>query len=196
MNSINLARDYVKTELSQSDLINNFDCGDQDLNKFFNRDAILFQNERLCKTLFYRHKQNKHIICALSLSADSVKTFLLSNNRRRKVKALLPYEKSLQSYPAMLIGRLGVSADFSGQGIGSQLIDIIKEFCYDNFEHYVRFLIVEAYNKPEVLRYYEKNNFKFLFLTEEDERQNLKKSKSNDETLNSRQMFFDLIRYK
>ena len=50
--------------------------------------------------------------------------------------------------------------------------------------------------KPEVLNYYEKNDFKFLFLTEEDERQNLKKSIVGDESLNSRQMFFDLKRYE
>ena len=96
----------------------------------------------------------------------------------------------------MLIGRLGVSSDFGGQGIGSQLMGIIKEFCFDKFKHYVRFLTVDAYNKPEVLKYYEKNDFKLLFLTEEDERQNLKKSINNDEPLHSRQMFFDLKRYE
>ena len=196
MNIIDLTKDCVQIELSQSDLITNFDCGDLDLNNFFNKDAIHYQNERLGKTFFYRQKQTRAVVCAFSLSADSVKTFLLTNNRRRKVRELLPNEKSLQSYPAMLIGRLGVSADFGGQGIGSQLIEIIKEFCYYNFEHYVRFLTVDAYNKPEVLNYYEKNDFKFLFLNEEDERQNLKKSINSNEPLNSRQMFFDLKRYE
>jgi len=112
------------------------------------------------------------------------------------VRELLPHEKSLQSYPAMLIGRLGVSTEFGGQGIGTKLMKIIKEFCYYNFEHYARFLTVDAYNKSEVLNYYEKNDFKLLFLTEDDERQNLKKSMNSDEPLNSRQMFFDLKRYE
>jgi len=112
------------------------------------------------------------------------------------VRELLPHEKSLQSYPAMLIGRLGISIEFSGQGAGSKLMKVIKEFCYYNFEHYVRFLTVDAYNKPAVLKYYEKNEFKFLFLSEEDERQNLKKNINSDEPLNSRQMFFDLKRYE
>ena len=196
MNIIDLTKDCEQIELSPSNLITNFDCGDQDLNGFFNRDAILYQNERLGKTFFHRHKETGKIICAFSLSADSVKTFLLTNNRRRKVKELLPREKSLQSYPAMLIGRLGVSTEFVGQSVGTQLMKIIKEFCFDKFKHYVRFLTVDAYNKPEVLNYYEKNDFKFLFLTEEDERQNLKKSINNDEQLNSRQMFFDLKRYE
>ena len=196
MNDIDLTKECEQIELSYSDLITNFDCGDQDLNDFFNRDSILYQNERLGKTFYLRHKQSQKVVCAFSLSADSVKTFLLTNNRRRKVKELLPHEKSLQSYPAMLIGRLGVSTEFSRQGIGSKLMKVIKEFCYYNFEHYVRFLTVDAYNKPEVLKYYEKNDFKLLFLTEEDERQNLKKSINNDEPLHSRQMFFDLKRYE
>ena len=193
---INLIDDCEKMEISHSDLIYNFDCGDQDLNDFFNRDALLYQNERLGKTFYLRHKQMQKIVCAFSLSADSVKTFLLTNNRRRKVRELLPHEKSLQSYPAMLIGRLGVSTEFGGQGVGSQLLNFIKEFCFDKFNHYVRFLTVDAYNKPEVLGYYEKNDFKFLFSTEEDERQNLKKSINNDEPLNTRQLFFDLKRYE
>jgi GNAT superfamily N-acetyltransferase len=193
---MDLTKDCEQIELSQTDLINDFDCGDKDLNDFFNREAILYQNERLGKTFYLRRKHTKEIVCAFSLSADSVKTFLLTNNRRRKVKELLPHEKSLQSYPAMLIGRLAVSTGFSGQGVGSQLMEIIKAFCYYNFEHYVRFLTIDAYNKPEVLNFYEKNNFKFLFLTEEDERQNLKKSMNSDEPLHSRQMFLDLKRYE
>jgi len=196
MNKIDLIKDCEQIELSHSDLIYNFDCGDQDLNDFFNRDALFYQKERLGKTFYFRHIQTQEIVCAFSLSADSVKTFLLTNNRRRKVRELLPHEKSLQSYPAMLIGRLGVSIESSGQGVGSKLMKVIKELCYYNFEHYVRFLTVDAYNKPKVLKYYEKNDFKFLFLSEEDERQNLKKNINSDEPLNSRQMFFDLKRYE
>jgi len=196
MFSMNLEFDCEAFELSADNLITDFDCGDEDLNGFFNADAILYQNERLGKTFFHRHKQTGKIVCAFSLSADSVKTFLLTNNRRRKVRELLPHEKSLQSYPAMLIGRLGVSTEFGGQGVGTQLMKIIKDFCYYNFEHYVRFLTVDAYNKSEVLNFYAKNDFELLFLTEEDERQNLKRSLNSDEPLNSRQMFFDLKRYE
>jgi len=108
MNGVDLTKDCERIELSQTDLIYNFDCGDQDLNDFFNSEALLYQKERLSKTFYFRHKQTQKIVCAFSLSADSVKTFLLTNNRRRKVKEMLPHEKSLQSYPAMLIGRLGV----------------------------------------------------------------------------------------
>jgi GNAT superfamily N-acetyltransferase len=193
---IDLVNECERMEISHSDLICNFDCGDHDLNEFFNRDALLYQDERLGKTFFLRHKKTKKVVCAFSLSADSIKTFLLTNNRRKKVRELIPHEKALQSYPAMLIGRLGVSTEFVRQGIGSQLLEFIKEFCFDKFKHYARFLTVDAYNTPEVLSYYEKNDFKFLFLNEEDERQNLKKNLFSDEPLYTRQMFFDLKRYE
>ena len=32
----------------------------------------------------------------------------------------------MQTYPALLIGRLGVSAEYAGQGVGSQLMAYIK----------------------------------------------------------------------
>ena len=193
---MNLRTDCELLELFPDNLITDFDCGDKDLNDFFNHDAILYQNERLGKTFYYRHNQTKKAICAFSLSSDSIKTVLLPNNRRKKVKKSLPHEKSLQSYPAILIGRLGVSTEFGGQGLGSQLMEIIKEYCYNKFQYYARFLTVDAYNQSEVLNYYVKNDFLLLFSTEEQERENLKKSVPDIISLHTRQMFYDLKRYE
>ena len=53
---IDLVNACERMEISHFDLIDNFDCGDHDLNDFFNRDAILYQDERLGKTFFLRHK--------------------------------------------------------------------------------------------------------------------------------------------
>jgi len=43
MNKIDLTKDCEQKELSQSDLIKDFDCGDQDLNDFFNHFFIIQQ---------------------------------------------------------------------------------------------------------------------------------------------------------
>jgi GNAT superfamily N-acetyltransferase len=193
---IDLRRDCKFIKLTQTNLIINFDCGDSDLNDFFNRDAILFQEQLLGKTFFFRLEEEKRVVAAFSLSADSIKTRLLSSGRREKVKQLIPREKSLQSYPAFLIGRLGVSVEFSGQGVGSQLLEIIMEFSLALYPNLARFLTVDAYNSPGVLNYYQKNDFNFLFTTEEQERENLKKSVAGTEILRTRQMFFDLKRCK
>lgn len=191
-----LRKDCKFIKLTRINLINDFDCGDSDLNDFFNRDAILFQEQLLGKTFFFRLKETEKIVAAFSLSADSIKTRLLPSGRRGKVKQLIPHEKSLQSYPALLIGRLGVSVEFGGQGIGSQLLEVIMELSLELYSNLARFLTVDAYNNPGVLNYYRKNDFDFLFTTEEQECENLKKSVAETEILRTRQMFFDLKRYK
>ena len=183
-------------ELSPEELITDFDCGDCDLNDFFNRDAILFQSQMLGQTYFFRHNETGAIVCAFSLCADSVKTHLLPGSRRKKVKELIPRDKSLQSYPALLIGRLGVSAEFAGQGIGSQLMEHIKYHCINQYSKLARFLVVDAYNNPVVLAFYQRNDFLFVFSTEQQEEENLRKTPGDTALLQTRQMFFDMMRWQ
>ncbi|MDR2233642.1 MAG: GNAT family N-acetyltransferase, partial [Tannerella sp.] len=104
-----------------------------------------------------------------------MKTVLLPGSRVKKIKELIPREKALQSYSALLIGRLGVSTEFAGQGIGSQLMEDIKSYCNLRFPSLARFLMVDAYNNDAVLTYYLKNDFSFVFSTEQQEKDNLKK---------------------
>jgi GNAT superfamily N-acetyltransferase len=192
----NIESDCDFFKLRPENPITEFDCGDSDLNDFFNHDALLFQRERLGQTYYYSLKETDKIVCAFSLSADSLKTVLMPGSRIKKVKELIPREKVLQSYSAILIGRLGVSAEFTGQGIGSQLMESIKFFCNLNFPTMARFLVVDAYNSDAVLSYYLKNDFSFVFSTEQQEKENLKKMVAENEILHTRQMFYDMERWK
>ena len=195
MNLLSLTRDCEFLELLPEIPITDFDCGDSDINDFFNHDALLFQHERLGQTYYFCLKGTKRVVCAFSLSADSLKTALLPGSRIKKVKELIPREKALQSYSALLIGRLGVSVDFSGQGVGSQLLEYIIIYCNNQFPTLARFLVVDAYNKDSVLSYYQKNGFSFVFSSELQEMENLKKKISDDEVLHSRQMYYDMKRF-
>ena len=195
MNLIELETDCDFLKLTPESPITDFDCGDSDLNDFFNRDALLFKQQRLGQTLYYRLKETNKIVCAFSLSADSLKTVLMPGSRIKKIKELIPREKALQSYPALLIGRLGVSIEFAGKGIGSQLLRRIKYYCDLNFPDLVRFLVVDAYNNDAVLAFYQKGDFSFVFSTEQQEKENLRKKVTDNETLNTRQMFFDMERW-
>jgi GNAT superfamily N-acetyltransferase len=190
---MNLQTDCELVPLSDTRLIEEFDCGDDDLNDFFNHDAIKYQQQFLCQTYFFRHKETGKIVCSFSLSAESIKTYLLPGSRRKKIKELIPHEKNLKSYPAILIGRLGVSGGFEGQGIGTQLMEFIKWFCLDQHRNLFRFILVDAYNNPAVLKYYQKNDFNFVFSTEQQERENFK---NNIDTLYTRQMFYDIGQWK
>ena len=175
-------------------VIDDFDCGNADLNDFFNNDALAYASQMLSRTYFFRHKSSGAVVCAFSVSASSIKTADLPGSRRKKVKEHIPREKSFKSYPAMLIGRLGVAAEFSGQGAGSQLIDIVKYYCLNQFPDFVRFLLVDAYNEPAVINFYLKNDFKEVFSSPEQEKETYKQPPS--ETLQTRYLFYDMIQWR
>jgi len=191
---IDLRLDCDRFVLSEEHLITAFDCGDEDLNEFFNRDALQYKHQMLSRTYFFRHKSNGKTVCAFSFSASSIKTADLPGSRRKKVKELVPREKTLKSYPGILIGRMGIAKGFSGQGIGSQLIDFIKDICIIQFPDVVRYLLVDAYNNPAVTNFYTKNNFASVFSTEEQEKEAYQQSET--ETLQTRYMFYDMIQWR
>ena len=79
------------------------------------------------------------------------------------------------------------------------MIRFIKEWFVDeDNKSGCRLAIVDAKNNPNVLSFYEKNNFKFLFKTEADEysymhmRENAKDN-TQFEALGTRLMYCDLL---
>ena len=180
--------------LSEEHIISGFDCGNADLNDFFNRDALQYKRQMLSETCFFRQKGSGSVVCAFSFSASSIKTSDLPGSRRKKVKELVPREKSLKSYPGILIGRLGVATEFNGQGIGTQLMVFIKDFCLSNFPNFVRYLLVDAYNEPAVIRFYQESYFALVFSTEEQEKETYRQSAS--EPLLTRYMFYDMMQLR
>ena len=191
---IDLTTDCTLFTVSEKELVLDFDCGDDELNDFFINKALPFKEQLFAMTCFFRHDESGKIVCAFSISPNALKAKDLPNNRQKKVKQLVPREKTLQSYPAFLVGRLGVSQDFDRQGIGSQLMDYIKGFCLDKYPDFCRFLVVDAYNSPSILSFYQKNFFSTVFSTEEQEREAYKIK--SDENLQTRYMFYDMIRWR
>jgi len=191
---IELGIDCELVILSEEQIISGFDCGNEDLNDFFNHDAIQYKRQMLSQTCFFRYKGSGDVVCAFSFSASSIKTTDLPGSRRKKVKEYIPREKSLKSYPGILIGRLGVATKFNGQGVGSQLINFIKDFCLANFPDFVRFLFVDAYNEPAVVGFYKKNDFKEVFSSDEQEKETYKQSPS--EALRTKYMFYDIMLWR
>jgi len=191
---IDLERDCELFVLSEEQVITDFDCGNADLNDFFNRDAIEYKRQMLARTYFFRHSGSGKVVCAFSFSASSIKTADLPGSRRKKVKEYIPREKTLKSYPGILIGRLGVAADFSGKGTGSQLMNFIRDICLNQFPDCVRFLLVDAYNEPAVIGFYQKNKFTPVFSTEQQEKETYRQQP--DEALQTRYMFYDMIQWR
>ena len=191
---IDLEKDCEMVVLSKEQVISDFDCGNADLNDFFNSEALEYKHQMLSQTIFFRYKSSSAVVCAFSFSASSIKTADLPGSRSKKVKEYVPREKSLKSYPGILIGRLGVASQFNGQGVGSQLIEVIKHFCLINFPDFVRYILVDAYNEPAVIGFYQKNYFKTVFSTEEQEKQSYLQTPS--EPLQTRDLFYDMIQWR
>lgn len=171
-----------------------FSCGDEDLDDFFMNDALRYKEELLGKTYcFLLDADPKTIVCMFTLSNDSIRVDVIPNNRGRKLSHDIPREKHMRRYPGVLIGRLGINEVFTHQGIGTELMDFIKSwFIDDENKTGCRFLIVDAYNKENPLAYYQKNDFQFLFSTEQQEAENL--GYDVNKSLHTRLMYYDLKR--
>lgn len=193
--------DSCTLQILDSKILDNcktFDCDHKDLNDFFKNDVINYSNELLGKTYcFTLDKDPSIIVCAFTISNDSIKTTHLPNARKRKVIKIIPREKHMRSYPAVLIGRLGVHKDFrkvseDEEKTGKQLMDFIKSWFIDKSNKTgCRFIVVDSYNEPNALRYYEKNGFVNLFSSEKQEKEYSNIPSSRE--LLTRLMFFDLI---
>lgn len=169
-----------------------FTCGDEDLDDFFLHDAMRYKAELLGKTYYFvLDDEPKTIVCMFTLSNDSIRVDVIPNNRGRKLSHDIPREKRMRRYPAVLIGRLGIYVDFRHQGIGSELLDFIKSWFVDEENKTgCRFLIVDAYNNKIPLDFYQKNEFLFLFSTEQQEAENLGYDMAK--SLHTRLMYYDL----
>lgn len=171
-----------------------FSCGVNDLDDFFLNDADLYADELLGKTYCWVTTETPHRIVALfTLANDSIKTKLISTNDKNRLQRNIVNPKRGRSYPAVLIGRLGVNREYQDtpSHIGQQLMAFIKDwFRHEDNKTGCRFIVVDAYNEERVLRYYDKNGFVPLYKTEAIEKQYY--DIPQNEPLKTRLLYFDL----
>lgn len=150
-----------------------FCCGDKDLDEFFKYDVFLYEKELLSKAFCWISKENpREIVAIATLSFDGIKANTLDNSSRNALQRKIPYKKHHRSYPAVLIGRLGVNSKYQGQGlnIGTQIMNVLKHsFVDENNKAACRYMLVDAYNAEPTLHYYYKNGFKPLYKSIESE---------------------------
>ena len=123
MEGLSLLQDCVMLTFSKEVMhqCSPFSCGDDDLNSFFMEDSFLYAEEMLGKTYCWVTKEKPHRTVALiTLANDSIKAHKLSSCTRNKVQRSISNAKRGRSYPAVLIGRIGVNEEFQGLHIGSR----------------------------------------------------------------------------
>lgn len=172
-----------------------FSCENQDLDDFFANDSVMYSKRLLGKTYLFCLRSNpKVIVAAFTLSNDSIRmdNKLNEDSKMSFLKSTDLVGKRMRRFPAVLIGRLATNKLFAGKGIGTAVMNFIKNWFRYNNKTGCRFIIVDAYNSESTLHYYQKNEFRFLV---EDERLEAKYMGIGVGRLplNSRLMYFDLL---
>ncbi|UFH54815.1 GNAT family N-acetyltransferase [Spirosoma sp. KNUC1025] len=134
-----------------------------------------FQKQLL--TVTYIIESDTETIAFFSLLNDKI-SVLETNNKRawNRFSRAVPNAKRQRSFPAMKVGRLGVNVSHHGKGIGTVILDYLKQLFIDNNRTGCRFITVDAYHQS--LQFYERNGFKYLI--------------EEDEGKDTRLMYFDL----
>lgn len=139
-------------------------------------DAKHFQKELMTVTYLLEETDKNITVAYFSLLADKI-TFNPDEKKIwNRLNRNIPNSKRRRNYPAVKIGRLAVNQLYSGQGIGTFILDNIKYAFSEVRRLGCRFITVDAL--LSAVPFYERNGFRFF--TSQDE---------NDET---RLMFFDL----
>ena len=169
-----------------------FTCGDAELDSFFYHDADLYSKELMGKTYCWITEEKTYQIVALfTMSNDSIKTLNLNNKTRNRLNRTISNRKRGRSYPAVFIGRLGINKSFQNKSVVSQLLHFIKDwFRHASNKTGCRFIVVDAYNNGRTTKFYERNNFRYLYDNESEECMQYKSSTTKD--ISTRLMYFDL----
>ena len=175
-----------------------FTCKDDDITEFFTQDYVDYAYQLLGKSYCFVKPDTSEIVCAFTVANSSVKVDSLPSNLRNKLNRKIPNVKRRPQYPAVLVGQLAVSDLFSGHHVGDELLDFIKSWFIDPLNKTgCRYVIVDAVNNPKVFGFYQRNGFKFLFSSDEEEWTFLhnkgQASTTPIEPMKTRLMYFDLI---
>lgn len=172
--------DIVWQLLSEDHIIKPFDCEDETLNDFLLNKAKGYKEEFLATTFILENKEKTvayYSIFNASLFVEE-DNFASKSTFKRFLKNFVTHPKRhLDSFPALKIGRLGISKEFKGMGLGRMIINTIINDAYElNNSHACKVVSVDAYKQS--IDFYSKQGF--IFMTDNDK---------DDET---RQMYFDV----
>jgi GNAT superfamily N-acetyltransferase len=181
--------DLLFTPLTDKINLANFSCGSTadeiDINGFLKDDTWNYQKEGMANTCLFLDEED-NIACFFCISNDCLNDLGIAEDAKNKSwnwfhrKARIPNDKRIKSYPSIKIGRLSVSEKYQCTGLAYQMMDFIKFFSIAELKPACRLLILDAYNKPRQINFYQKNGFNF--------------ADPGDEDKNKRLMFFSLYR--
>lgn len=169
-------KNFKLTKIASNTVINPFKCSDDDLNGFLFEDAKNYHESLMAETYIVEDLSARKTVAYYSLLADKISFAAENKSIWNKLNREIPNDKRRRSYPAIKIGRLAVSQEYTRLHIGTMIIDSIMHIFTHSRRIGCRFVTVDALQSA--VPFYEKYGFKFF--TEQD---------SADPT---RLMFYDL----
>lgn len=168
---------FTLKQVDNIELLQSFDCGEEDLNDYFRNDAIHHKNELITQTYYISSTEDSSFpIALIDFCNDSLK--IKKIEEYQSLFSVKPYP----SFPAVKITRIGVARELQSQNIGTYALNMVKQMFTTNNRTGCRFLTVDAYNNSRTLNFYRNNGF-----------QNIKQTVATGSTV---AMFFDLKRFK
>jgi GNAT superfamily N-acetyltransferase len=157
-----------------------FNCDDDDINEFFQKDVLDHERELFTRTYglyeFSEESGKSNLIVGLiSFSNDSVRLRDLKEHAKD-----IPEDKRYASIPAVKIARLGIQKAYQRNGLGRLILNMTKHFFLKDNRTGCRLLTLDAYNSETVISFYQDSDFKFIY--------------DKDKNRSTRIMFYDLTK--
>lgn len=175
-----------------------FDCGRKSVTDFFHNEAQDYQDELFGKTYYFCLPDNpSEIVAGFTIANASIFTKHLPNARQKKIGFEVHHEKGLINYPAILLAQLGVDIKYKGLHLGPQIIDFVMAwFTSPDNKSGCRHLIVDAYDEPHLLDFYQRSGLNLFFSSLEQEMEYRNWNVEKDGPLETRLMYRDMILLK
>lgn len=165
---------YLAIPEVDSGVLSSFCCGKTHLDKFLKNTALALHESRLGFTCVVFHQQVDGPVGYFTLANDAIPL-----NESEKFELSLHDDITLNAFPAVKIGRLAVSEEFQGNGVGSAIMDIIIGEILDNANAFsaARLIVVDADNDDWVIRFYRRLGFENSLWAEDRARNHSKRGK-------------------
>ncbi|MDL2207854.1 GNAT family N-acetyltransferase [Desulfovibrio sp. OttesenSCG-928-F20] len=133
---------------------------DRDLDNFIHHDAQQHYADRIAVT--YALTRDDHPVTPFGFATLQNDAIVI--DRESPLPEVAEYH--YPAFPAVKIGRLGISLDMQGAGLGTVLLQLIKRLMCTANRTGCRFITVDARrdktNKIDTIPFYEKNGFTLL----------------------------------
>lgn len=144
-----------------------FKCKDKDLNGFLFEDSRKYLTDLMAVTYLLEDLPCGKTVAYFSLLNDKITFDPEQRSIWNRLSRHISNAKRRKHYPAVKIGRLAISEEYAGQGLGRDIIRLIKFMFTHGNRTGCRFITVDAYH--DAVGFYQKSGFDFISEKDQDD---------------------------